>query len=137
MSSLIRLLQVEPYRFEFLLFLNIMFLLNVKRKRIYHFIGSVQTLEGEKSMPKKAGVTTSEVVKFMNDLFHSVNGNTQEPKKTRNALRTVVTAKSCHSIFWKEAAPCMAQNIQFVHPHTKKPKSAPPLKIAFLNCHSY
>ena len=73
-------------------------------------------------------MTTSEVVKSMNDSFDSVNGSTQEPKKTRNALRTVVTAQSCHSIFWKEAAHCMAQNIQFVHRHTKKPKSVASLK---------
>ena len=36
-------------------------------------------LKGENSMPKKAGVTTSEVVKFTNDSFDSVNGSTQGP----------------------------------------------------------
>ena len=62
-------------------------------------------------MPNKAEVITSEVVKFMNDSFDSVNGSTQEPKKTRNALCTLVTAKRCHSIFWREADDAEVRNV--------------------------
>ena len=79
-------------------------------------------------MPIKEGVTTSEVVKFFNDSFDSINGSKQDSKNTKNDLRKEVTVNTCHSTFWKEAIYCMENNVRFVDPNTKMSKDVPSLR---------
>ena len=94
----------------------------------YLFSRSILTAEGPKSMPILEGITTSAVPLFFNDVFDSVNGSKQMLKKDENELRREVTDKSLHMIFWKEAAACLKNNLRFVDPVSKKPKSVPSLR---------
>ena len=92
------------------------------------FTGAVQTTEGLQNMPVKEGATTSEVVKFLNDIFDSMNGRREDLKKDKNELRREVTANTSHMIFWKEASNILENNFHFVDVKTRRVKNVPSSK---------
>lgn len=68
-------------------------------------------------MPEKEGRDTADMILFFDRLFDSVNGHTLKPEKS---LRVVVSDKSPHFSFWKEAIKRL-RRMRFVDPKDKKP----------------
>ena len=83
MSSFIRHLTcIQGLYFYFFMCITILF--HMKIKMFVLFTGAVQTTEGLKKMPVREGVTTSEIVKFFNDIFDSMNDRKGDLKKDKN-----------------------------------------------------
>ncbi|XP_024941956.1 uncharacterized protein LOC112494523 [Cephus cinctus] len=82
-----------------------------------------------KNMQLATQVLSRSVAVFIRFLTNiEVNGETQQPKKERNALRREVTHNSIHTSFWKEAVISMKNNIRFINPVANIPKAVPSLR---------
>lgn len=79
--------------------------------------GHFETEIGPLRIPKEDAIIMSEVLKFFNNLFDSVNGYTIKPE---THLRTIIKKNSAHHAFWKDAIPFL-KAMRYVHPVSKKP----------------